>query len=150
MYCNVLHVFTYYMYTMNPSAVFGVCVSRGGGQHYGLEIDIHCNILSSGSLILHCCVVFHLEPVSHLPTGGHWDHVQSFPVTSAGLRRACESSGRSEADRLSPRLLNESFQALSLSLAGDTAFFCQNQWPWGLGDWLRCSRCRLTSRPLKM
>lgn len=94
---------------------FLVCVC--GGQHYGLEIDIHCNILSSGSLILHCCVVFHLEPVSHLPTGGHWDRVQSFPMTSAGLRRACESSGRPVADRLSPGCWMKAFRP------------CHSRWP---------------------
>lgn len=39
-------------------------------QHYILEIYIPVNTLSSASLILHCCVVFHLEFISHSPTDG--------------------------------------------------------------------------------
>lgn len=43
---SVLHVFTCYMYTVYPSAVSGVCVCVW--QHYGVEPDIHWDLLSSG------------------------------------------------------------------------------------------------------
>lgn len=52
-------------------------------QHYILEIYIYVDTHSSGSLILHCCVVFHLQFISHLPVDGLWDHLQSFPIINS-------------------------------------------------------------------